>query len=113
VHWLARSSLPSLPGRSRAYLLPAFDEFLVAYADRSAALEPGHKIHVNAGGGILNPTIVIDGRIVGTWKRRLARREVVFSPALFAALSKPKTRDVALALRRYSEFLGLEARAEP
>jgi hypothetical protein len=113
THWFGRPAGPPPTPRSRAHLLPAFDEFVVAYADRSAALEPGHKIHVNAGGGILNPTIVIDGRIVGTWKRRLARRDVVFSPALFAALSKPKTRDVALALRRYSEFLGLEARAEP
>lgn len=113
THWFARSAAPASAPRSRAYLLPAFDEFVVAYADRSAALEPAHRIHVNAGGGILNPTMVVDGRIVGTWKRRLARGEVVFSPALFAALSKPKTRAVALALRRYARFLGVGGRAEP
>lgn len=112
-HWFARPATPSPSPRSRAYLLPAFDEFVVAYADRSAAVERAHMIRVNAGGGILNPTIVVDGRIVGTWKRRLTRGEVVFSPAPFTALSKPKTQAVARALRRYGEFLGVGSRAEP
>jgi len=112
-HWFARPVAPSPARRLRAYLLPAFDEFVVAYADRSAALESAHKIRVNAGGGILNPTIVVDGRIVGTWKRRLARGEIVFSPALFNTLSKPKTRAVARALLRYAAFLGIGARTEP
>jgi winged helix DNA-binding protein len=113
AHWFARPAAPSPAPRSRAYLLPAFDEFVVAYADRSAALEPARMKQVNAGGGILKPTIVVDGRIVGTWKRRLARAEVVFSPAMFATLSQSKMRAVALALRRYAEFLGVRARAEP
>jgi hypothetical protein len=66
---------------------------------------------VNAGGGILKPTIVVDGRIVGTWKRRLARGGVVFSPSLFTALSKARARALTLAVRRYAAFLGIEARA--
>jgi hypothetical protein len=86
---------------------------VVAYADRSAALEPARTILVNTGGSILRPTIVIDGRIVGTWKRRLARGEVVFSPAPFVALSKPKAQAAAHAFQRYAAFLGVGARAEP
>jgi hypothetical protein len=109
--WFARRAAPLPAPRSRAYLLPAFDEFVVAYADRSAAIERAHMIRVNAGGGILNPTIVVDGRIVGTWKRRFARGEVVFSPALFKTLSKPKMQAVARELRRYAAFLGVGARA--
>jgi hypothetical protein len=112
-HWFARLATPSPAPRSRGYLLPAFDEFVVAYADRSAALERAHKMRVNAGGGILNPTIVVDGRIVGTWKRRLTRSEVVFSPVLFAALSKPKMQAVTRALQRYGAFLGVQPRAGP
>jgi Winged helix DNA-binding domain len=110
AHWLARPAAPSPAARARAHLLPAFDEFVVGYADRSAVLPPAHRIHVNAGGGILKPIIVVDGRIVGTWKRSLARGEVIFSPALFASLSQRKTRGVALALQRYAEFLGVAAR---
>jgi hypothetical protein len=112
-HWFTRGAAASLAPRARAYLLPAFDEFLVGYADRSAAVDRAHMIRVNAGGGILKPTIVVDGRIVGTWKRRLGRHEVVFLPALFTPLSKTNKEAVARALRRYAEFLGVEARAEP
>ncbi|HXN30466.1 MAG TPA: winged helix DNA-binding domain-containing protein [Polyangiaceae bacterium] len=107
-HWFSTPAAPSPEPRARAYLLPAFDEFVVAYTDRSAAIESAHMIRVNAGGGILNPTIVVDGRIIGTWKRRIARGKVVFLPAPFAALSKEKTRAVASALLRYCEFLGIE-----
>jgi hypothetical protein len=102
----ATQPAPPPAPRARAYLLPAFDEFVVAFADRSAALERAHTPGVNAGGGILNPTIVVDGRIVGTWKRRLARAGVVFSPAPFMRLSKPKEQAVVQAFRRYEEFLG-------
>ncbi len=109
-HWFAPPSTPSPAPRSRAYLLPAFDEFVVAYADRSAALEHAHRIHVNAGGGILKPTVVVDGRIVGTWKRRLAPGRVVFSPSLFTALSKSKAQALASAVRRYAAFLGITSR---
>ncbi len=64
---------PSPAPRAVGYLLPAFGEFVVAYADRSAAIESAHMARVDAGSGILNPSLVVDGRIVGTWRRRLAR----------------------------------------
>jgi hypothetical protein len=113
AHWLAPAAAPRPAPRARAYLLPAFDEFLVGYTDRSAALEVARAVRVNRGGGILHPTIVVDGRVVGTWKRRLARGEVVFAPDCFEALSAPKARAVSRALERYGEFLGLPARSAP
>jgi hypothetical protein len=121
AHWFAAIAAPFRAGsppsprparglrRPHAHLLPAFDEFLVGYADRSAVLEPTRKLRVNDGGGILKPTIVVDGRVVGTWKRSLARGRVLFSPAPFAPLGKPEAQAVASALGRYADFLGIEA----
>jgi hypothetical protein len=99
------------PG-SRAHLLPAFDEFTVAYADRSAALDARHKLRLNAGGGMLNPVVVVDARIVGTWKRTLARRDVAVAPAFFQPVGSSKASAVAAAVRRYADFLGLGVRDE-
>ena len=48
-----------------AHLLPSFDELLVGYRDRSASLQPAHVDHVNAGGGIFNPIVVLGGRVRG------------------------------------------------
>jgi hypothetical protein len=112
AYWFARASAPARAPRSHAHLLPAFDEFLVAYVDRSAALDPRHRTRVNAGGGILHPTIVLGNQVVGTWKRRLTREEVVFSPTPFLTLGAPGERLVTRALAKYGEFLGVRARRE-
>jgi hypothetical protein len=49
-------------------LLPAFDAYLLGYADRRALLDPAHARRVNAGGGWLHPLAVRDGRVAGTWR---------------------------------------------
>src|ERR1019366_4744227 len=98
--WFNRSTPSSPTSRARAYILPAFDEFLVAYTERTAAIESSRMVRVNAGGGIINPTIVVDGRIVGTRKRRVERREVVLALAPFEPLNKSSTEAVTLALER-------------
>lgn len=86
------------------FVLPAFDEFLVAYTDRSAALDLEHKLLVNDGGGILNPTVVVDARVVGTWKRTLTSKAVKVATKYFAKpVAEKKTR---AAFERYARFLG-------
>lgn len=104
----ARAAPPPRPSRAVAYLLPAFDELLVGFTDRSAAVDPRHARRVNAGGGMLKPTVVVDGRVVGTWTRELARRGVAFSAIWFADIGPRKIQSVARAFARYAAFLGLE-----
>jgi Winged helix DNA-binding domain len=108
THWLRTQPLPA-KARAAGYLLPAFDEFVVAYADRTAVLAPAFASRLNGGGGLLNPIAVVDGRVVATWKRTLARGAVTIAPAPFAPLPAAKTRAIEHAFRRYAAFLGLDA----
>ena len=108
----------SVPGRAPtksrdAHVLPAFDEFLVAYTDRSAALDVAHKLRVNDGGGILKPTFVVDERVHGTWQRTLSRQHVTVKLNAFSPLSPPRQRALARAFERYADFLGLRFRPRP
>jgi hypothetical protein len=48
--------------------LPAFDEYLIAYADRSAVIAPEHLSKAITSNGIFRPTILHDGIVTGTWK---------------------------------------------
>ena len=66
----------------RALLLPGFDEYLLGFKARSAVISPAHFQRVVPGGnGVFLPMVVLDGRIVGTWKRRGAQVECVgFEP---------------------------------
>ena len=64
-------------------LLPGFDEFLLGYADRGAALPAAHAERIVPGGnGVFRPTIVLDGQVVGTWRHtgRGAKRTVDATP---------------------------------
>jgi hypothetical protein len=53
-----------------AWLLPGFDEYLLGYTERSAALAPQHAPLTHPGAnGMFLPVIVLSGRVVGVWKR--------------------------------------------
>jgi hypothetical protein len=51
-------------------LLPAFDELLLGWRDRSPTVPPEHARDVHPGGGMLRAVIVEDGVAVGTWTQR-------------------------------------------
>ena len=55
--------------RAPLRLLGGFDSLLLAYVDRSLHVAPEHARKVNAGGGLVKPVVVDDGRVVGTWTR--------------------------------------------
>ncbi|GAA2023771.1 winged helix DNA-binding domain-containing protein [Agromyces tropicus] len=55
---------------SGAFALAAFDEYFLGYADRSPVCDPRFADHVIPGGnGVFQPLLVLDGRVVGTWRR--------------------------------------------
>jgi hypothetical protein len=88
-----------------AYLLPPYDEYTVAYRDRSAVLDPARGRDVS-GNGIFHPTIVLGGQVAGTWKRVLKKETVVITLSPFAPLKKEERQAVAEAAERYGSFLG-------
>ncbi len=73
-------------GRHRArgvFLLPGFDEFILGYQDRRAALPAEFaRLIVPGGNGVFRPTVVCDGQVVGTWKHtgRGAKRTISATP---------------------------------
>ncbi len=109
TYWRSRSAPGKREPRHSAHLLPGFDEYLVGYRDRSAVLDPLHVLQTNAGGGMLSPTIVIDGKVAGTWKRALKKGSVTVTPAWFAPPDDEQMRAFSKAAGQYAAFLGLEA----
>ena len=109
--WRARRAPRLSPAAlAEAYLLPAFDEYLVAYRDRTAVLSPRDARRINAGGGLLAPTVVVGGRVVGTWRRTLGRGVVTIALSLFDAPAPGARARIVAAAERYGAFLGLETK---
>ena len=91
-------------------LLPAFDEYLVAYKDRSDALEARFSRQVIGINGLFNASLVIDGRIVGTWKHSLGPTGIVIELSPFRALLKKELKALDNVARRYGDFMGSSVR---
>jgi len=95
------------PGKSPgAYLLPAFDEFAVAYSDRTATVNP--KYLTQARHVIFDPSIVVNDQVVGTWKRKITGKKMDISLNFFGKVNKVQGKGVEAAVARYRKFIGTE-----
>jgi hypothetical protein len=56
------------------------------------------------------PTIVVDGEVVGTWKRTLTAKEAIVTHVAFESLSAKHARGFAVASAAYGQFIGRTAR---
>jgi hypothetical protein len=99
----------SAPG-PRVHLLPGFDEYLLGYADRSLQLggnRGAYKATISAN-GMFSATLVVSGRVDGTWKRTLRRDRVDIAVRPLRELTSAEKSGLAEAAERYGRFLGLE-----
>jgi hypothetical protein len=90
-----------------AYLLPTYDEYLIAYKDRSAALEMIHSKQSEPENAVFSSPIVMGGRVVGRWKRTFKGDSVNITLSSFALFSKAEKQAVEEAAHRYGSFLGM------
>lgn len=96
--------------RPAALALPGFDEYLLGYQNRSAVLDPKHASKICPGGnGVFFPTIVLNGKVAGTWKREIRKDVVRISATLFAAATQAEKRAFAEAAERYASYLGMRS----
>jgi hypothetical protein len=111
-HWLAADQAEGpapAAGRRRTYLLAGFDEFLLGYKDRDAVLAPEHAEKIAPGAnGVFRPLIVVDGQIVGTWRRSVRGTHVSISLQPFTEAAVP-AEGVRAEAERYRDFLGLSS----
>ncbi|RDC64323.1 winged helix DNA-binding domain-containing protein [Adhaeribacter pallidiroseus] len=83
TYWFTDAAINQNPARESLYLLPAFDEFMVSYKDRSASLDYTYAKAAITGNGIFKPIVVVDGKVVGTWKPIIKKQQVSFAFQLF------------------------------
>lgn len=88
-----------------AWLLPNYDEFTVAYADRSLLIGPGFpQVRDPRADPIFTNVMVVNGLIAGTWRRTLTAKEAKVSLSPFASLAPAARRAVARAADRFRTF---------
>jgi hypothetical protein len=109
--WIERSegeARPGRPSRGDLRLLPPFDELLLGYGAREASLDPDDASRlVPAPNGRFLPAVTIDGRVVGTWRRRIERGTVAVEVDPWVAWTERRRAQVRRRAEQYAQHLGL------
>ncbi len=91
------------------YLLPNYDEYLVAYVDRDVLLDAKHRSKLASRGNVLFQNVIVHGGrvVIGiTWRRTLKRTSVSVTTRPFVRFGAAEREALGVAIARYAAFLG-------
>lgn len=91
---------------NEVYLLPAFDEFIISYKDRSAALTFNDHKKAVSNNGVFRPIIVQNGSVIGIWKRTINKDKVALDTRFFDSPNKATKNRIEELFSSYGDFIG-------
>ena len=94
---------------SHVILLPAFDEYLISYKDRTAAVQLEHQKKAFSNNGIFWPTVIVNGRAIGIWKRTVKKDKVLIETDYFHPHNTTLKTLLKKSADSFGHFLGLKA----
>lgn len=93
--------------KESVFLIPGFDEYFIAYSDRSDVLNKNYAKELNQGGGMVSGAIIINGRMIGGWRRTFEKKSVVVTIRLFETIPEEMKEKIHQQTKRFGEFLHL------
>lgn len=107
TYWFSNSFTISR-NKESLYLLPAYDEYIISYKDRSAALpKENHKTTISSN-GIFRPVILLNGKVTGLWKRTTIKDKIIIEAIFFQKQNKATYTLVQKATEQLGSFLDKE-----
>jgi hypothetical protein len=101
TYWFSENhTINPLP--DSAFMLPAFDEYLVSYKNREAAISAEHHAKAVSKNGIFWPILVVNGKISGMWKKIAKKDSLIIEIDHF----RPHNENEKLLLERAAESFG-------
>ena len=89
----------------RMHLLPAFDEYLIAYKGRTMALPTELYKHAFTNNGIFYQVVLKQGNVVGNWKKQIKKDTVQVEYSWLDIAGNINQRQLSSAENRLVEFL--------
>jgi hypothetical protein len=91
-----------------AFLLPNYDEYFIGFKDRSAIGEVVRQANIpEYESALIGNVIVLNGQLVGGWRRTLSKKEVLVETTLIPKLGKAEKQLIEDAAERFGRFLNL------
>ncbi|MFL5616430.1 MAG: winged helix DNA-binding domain-containing protein [Gemmatimonadaceae bacterium] len=111
-YWMRADAERPPPATGTAYLLPNYDEYFIGFRDRQAI---GNRLRdtwlVTGGNALIPHVVVVDGQLVGTWKRSVEKGELHVTLRGLTRLTRAESARVRAAAEKLGTFLDLTARA--
>ena len=108
TYWLAPSTRSQRKRSPTAHLLPNYDEYFIGFKNRGAI---GRRLNstdsVMSRDALTPHVIVVDGQLVGGWKRTLRKTAVVVELRVRADLRASEQQAVVVAAHAFGDFLEL------
>jgi hypothetical protein len=90
-----------------AHLLPNYDEYFIGFKDRSAIGQRlWHSALVTGGNALIGNVIVVDGQLVGGWKRASEKEQTLLRFELLVKLSRKEQSGLERAVERFGRYTG-------
>ena len=102
TYWF--TGLEFKPGNS-VYFLPAFDEFIISYTDRTASLSMNEHSKAVSSNGIFWPVVLLNGQVLGTWSRTFKKSKVLVETKLFEQPEAATITLIEAAALNFGHFL--------
>jgi hypothetical protein len=106
TYWFnpSRSAVRRAP--PRVHLLPNYDEHLIAYKDRGALPDALRSLIWPAEDAFAH-YLVVDGQLVGTWRRSLGTNKAVIDVRTSRPLKRDEKKALAAEAVRYGRFMSM------
>jgi hypothetical protein len=107
TYWSVPTKAPAAAAPARIYLLPNYDEYLIAYRDRGNVANLPITADAPRDVDIYAHVLVADGRFAGTWRRAQTAKTVEITVRPLGRLSRAHSRALSAAGVRHGAFLGV------
>jgi hypothetical protein len=108
TYWSDRAMRSPSKRSTIAHLLPNYDEYFIGFKDRGAI---GQRLKsaelVTGGDALIANVVVVDGQVVGGWRRMVMKNAASVELKLLTRLTTAERRAVAAAGKSYAAFLGV------
>lgn len=106
TYWIPDSF--SFPKKEKTifHFLPAFDELVISYRNRTAILSLEEQKKAFTANGIFKPVITENGKAIGLWKRTLKKETVIIETSFFQPPKATTLKHIEQAMKSFGTFLG-------
>jgi hypothetical protein len=106
--WALRRRARTSRGRI-VRLLPGWDTYLMGYRDRSFMVDEAGWKRIMPGGGMLLPSVVVDGRLAGTWSAKRGKGSVTVRVEMFGRPERAIKEAIQAEVADIGRFEGRKA----